>query len=200
MSLSSGAARRTISFASTELDDVDGVMAAAATSATAVTLGAEDYDGAAVSTDGTAWLKLPRTITVTLSSAEGSYSTDPIVLTGTRNLQTVTESLTPSSADGDETLRGEQLFDAPPTIAIPAQEDTSGTISIGVGDIGVPSPELLFSGVKVHAAGTLHLDYGDSTDALPASAHEVEPVAPVRILTSSELTSPTTVGITVYLD
>lgn len=201
MSLSGGSARRTVSYASTELDDVDGVLEAIATAAEAVALSAADYDGAAVTTDGTAWLKgLPRSITITLSAAVGSYATDPIVLTGTRNYAAVTESLTPTTADGDEILRGTQLFDAPPSIAVPAQVDTAGTIAIGVGNIGVPAHERRFAAVKAAAAGTLNLDYGDATDALPASAGEIEPVTPLQVLTSADLTAPTTVGITVYLD
>lgn len=204
MSVFPGSVRRTITYASTELNDVDGILESVSTSATAVDLTPEDYDGAVVTSSG-AWIKLPRSVTITLSEAIGSYDPEvPIVLTGKRGGIPVTEELTPSTADGGETLRGWQVFDQPPDIAIPAQVDTSGAIEIGVGDIGTPQPGERFAMVRLAAAGQINVAYGeastDPTDSYAALANAIEPIAPTRILTSPTLAVPTAVGLTLYLD
>jgi len=197
-------ARQTVTYAAAELDDLDGVKTTFATAATATALTPANYTGALVASSGTAWAKgLPRSVTISRSAATGSYTTDPIVLTGTRDSQPVTESLTPADADGDDTIRGTQLWDAPPSIALPAQVNTSGAITIGCGDIGQRCALDRFAGVKLVANGQLNVQYGERsgapTDSHAAIAGSVEPIAPTRIRTSAELTSPTTVGLTVYL-
>lgn len=190
-------ARRSVTFASAELADVDGLLGATASDDAPVELGPADFSGAAVNDGGASWVKLPRTITVSRSSSAGSYSTDPIVLTGRRGGATVTEELTPADADGDDVLRGSQLFDAPPTIAIPAQVDASGSFQFGVGDIGTPSGDMTV-GVKAHTAGTVHLEYiGGQVDALVAAAHLREDVAAAKVLTGPSQT--TGIAVTVYL-
>jgi len=202
MSLSSGSARRTVTFLATELDDVDGVLSAAATALTATTYLAADYDGDAQSSG--VWLKLPQTITVTLSNTVGAFEVDPIVITGVRNGVAVTESLTPTSADGNETLRGTQAFDAPPTIVVPAQADEDGTISIGVGNICTPAYEERFAAVKIAANGQIHAQYGESSespvDSFASVANTIEPIAPTRLLTSAARTTPMGTDVTVYID
>lgn len=194
-------ARRTVTFAAGDLDDDDGLEPAFATSTSIVTLVPADYNGAAVSSSK--WIKLPRTITITLSSSVGSYSTDGIVLTGTRHGADVTETLTPTSADGGEQLRGTQAFDYPPTIVFPAQVDTSGQFEIGCGNICTPQVGERFHGVRLRAAGQINAQYGEEsgspTDSFASDSGVLEPIAPTRILTSDALGTPTAVALTVYL-
>lgn len=194
-------AYRTVSYAAAQIDDPDGVKTSFSTSASPVSLDASDYDGALVALTGTVWLKgLPRTVTISRTLFAGAYTTDPIVLTGFWNGSQVTESLTPADTDGGDVIRGTQLWDRLPTIAIPAQANTSGAFTIGAGDIGAHDR---FSGVEVAATGALNVQYGLSeTDTIPAAQMlpgEVKPIEPSRILTDPALTTPTTVGLTVYI-
>jgi hypothetical protein len=202
MSLSAGSARRTVTFLAAEIDDLDGVLESVSTSLTAVTYVAADYDGDAISVG--LWSKLPRTITITLSSTVGAFALEPIVMTGVRNGVAVTESLTPGSVDGGETLRGVQAFDYPPTIAFPAQADAGATISIGAGNICTPAFEERFAAVKLAANGQIHAQYGESSespvDSFASVADELEPIAPTRLLTSAARTTPMGTVVTVYID
>jgi hypothetical protein len=198
-------ARRTVTFAIAELDDDDGLLTAAATIASETTYEpgvSGGYDGAALDATFSYWNKLPRTITITRSSAVGSYTTDPIVLSGFRNGSAVTESLTPGDADGGDQLRGTQAFDFPPTIVVPAQVDTSGQFEIGCGNICARGGEV-FVAVKFRGtAGQMNVQYGEATDSHTDSfalgADDMEPIAPSRILTSDALSSPTAQILTVY--
>jgi hypothetical protein len=104
-------------------------------------------------------------------------------------------------------LRGTQAFDFLTRIDIPTQDGTGGTFLIGVQDICAPGNGV-FLGVELAAAGTLNIGYSGNdlavgnTDAIPIAAGQVgvpKPITPRRILTSAALSSPTTVGLTVYI-
>jgi hypothetical protein len=196
-------ARRTKTYASGALIDTDGVLESVATSATAQDIDGEDLDGAALGDDG--YLDLPRTLTVTLSSSAGSYSTDPIVVRGKRGAEDVVAEFEPPTADGDVTLRHPQAFDRVISIHIPEQVDTSGAITVGVENICAPAGDR-FAGVELAATGNLHVQYGEQdgshTDviAVPAAlVGYVKMIAPSRIITNPAASSPTAVGITLYL-
>lgn len=192
-------ARRSKSYASGKLTVNNGIATVATTTGTQA-LTTANFTGSEILTGGV--LDLPRAVTVTLSSHAGSYTTNPIVITGTRSGKTVTQSLTPSGANGNETLRGTQAFDKLTGIAIPAQNDALGQFSFGVGDICSPAGDN-FCGVELAANGTLNIQYGEQANApkdaitLPANAYRA--ITPSRILTDPGLAVPTTVGITVYL-
>lgn len=196
--------RRCKTYLAADLDDVNGIKTAVSTVASDVEYGAADFNGSAVANSGTSWAGYPRTVTISRSSATGSYTTDPIVLTGKRGGVDVTESLTPANANGGDILRGTQAWDAPPTIAIPAQVDTAGQFQIGVQDICSPSPSETFVMVVFRGtAGQMNVQFGDDsasgrTDsfALPKDAPEV--LAFSRVLTASTLSSPTAQNLTVY--
>lgn len=195
--------RRSVTYSFAEADDADGIKTSFASAAAPVSLDASDYNGARVADSGTTWAKgLPRTVNIARSDSAGSYTVDPIVLTGTWRGQTVTESLTPADADGDDVLRGTQLWDTPPSIAIPAQVDTDGLFEIGVGDVGAPSGDH-FCAVELVAADDLNVQYdGGHQDKIPIPAAQVSVpkwIAPQRILTSQAISGPTAVGFTVYL-
>lgn len=194
--MNSGRATRT--FASAELSDVDGVKTSAAASASPVTFLPAVMNGAGINTSGVL-LKTARTITVTRSSSTDDYTLDPIVVSGWYGGQEVTDTITPASNDGGDTLYGDQPFDKLTSIAVPAQVNTDGAFSFGTGDICARRGDR-FTAVKCDTAITLHLQYddaGDLTDALPVLAGDREPVAPTRILTGSGETSGAIV--TVYI-
>lgn len=193
-------ARRTKTYAAAALSDLDGILASFATTTAEASFDASDFDGAAIAADIGA-LDLPRTVTITLDNSPGAFSTDPIVVTGKRGGAVVTEEFEPSTADGNETLFGNQPFDTITSIVFPAQADTDGAFTVGVGDICAPAGGT-FQGVELAATGTLHVQYGENagvTDAIVVPAALVgfvKTIAPTRILTG---TGETTVGVTVYL-
>lgn len=198
--------RRTKSYAAADVADADGVKTSFATATDAVALTAADWNGVAIAVT-TGILNPARTITVTLSNNANQFSTEPIVLTGTRNGVVVTASLTPANDDGNVTLATSQPFDTLTGVALPAMGGTGGTITIGVRDICAPKGDV-FSGVELAAAGVLNVSYGGTdttpefTDAIAVGAAQVgfrKDVQPTRILTSPSLTAPTTVGLTVYI-
>lgn len=197
--------KRSKSYAAADVADADGIKTSFATVAAPVVLTVADWNGSAITAAGL--LDLPRTITITRSNNANQFAVAPIVLTGLRGGATVTESLTPANDDGNDILRGTQAFDFLTQIDIPTQGGTGGTFTIGVQDICAPANTTLF-GVELVAAGTLNVGYGGTdsapahTDAIPIGAGAVgipKPITPKRVLTSTALSAPTTVGLTVYL-
>jgi len=192
-------ARRTVTITDAELDDTDGLVSGVAGKTQPIELGPADYNGDAVVVDGdgkgTAWAgPLPRAITISRADKVGAYKTDPIIVTGMRGGRVVTEELVPEDADGDDIIRGEQIFDYPPTILIPAQASDEGSFDVGVGDVGTPGAEATFVGGKLHEAGSLSVGYmGGHEDTIPVEAKVREHIAPVRVLATTAKT------ITVYL-
>jgi hypothetical protein len=196
--------RRSCTYAIADLNDVDGIKVSIATVAAAVQYAAADFDGAAVVNSGAGWAKFPRTVTITRAANGGSYTTTDITITGKRNGKTITETLTPADADGGDVLRGSQAWDAPPTIDIPAQVNTSGAFEIGVGDICSPSVSERFTMVVFRGvAGQMNLQFGEDptaaqTDSFPLPADAYEVIAFSRVLTDPLLTVPTVQALTVY--
>lgn len=193
-------AKRTKTYAAADVADADGVKTSFATVASPVALTVADWNGAAITAAGL--LDLPRSITITRTSAANQYSVDPIVLTGLRNGVTVTESLTPANDDGNDVLRGTQAFDFLTAIDIPTQAGTGGAFTIGVQDICAPGNGT-FAAVELAAAGNLIVGYGGNDlsgwtqDTIPVPAVAIgfaKYIAPRRILTQSM-----SVGLTVYL-
>jgi hypothetical protein len=194
-------ARATFTFASTELSDVDGVKTSAATIASETTYLPAVMDGAGIDTSGQL-LKCARTVTVTLAAGTGAYNDeDPIVVSGTYGGEVVTQEFTPSDADGSEILYGDQPFDTLTSIVIPAQDDTDGAFSFGVGDICARKGDH-FTAVRCDTQITLHVQYGEgasnkSTDAHAVAQYDVDPVAPSRVLTGDSETAGA--AVTVYI-
>lgn len=193
-------ARCTVSFAAGAVQDDDGVKTSFATVAAPVTLVSTDFNGAVIRTGGK--LNLPRSLTISRSSASNQYSVNPIVVTGLYGGRVVTESFAQANDDGNDVIRGTQAFDTITSIAIPTNAGTGGAYKIGVQDICAPAGGY-FSKVAILAAGTLNVQYGEATgsptDALVFAAEGSDTIAPTRILTSTALSSPTTVGVRVYL-
>lgn len=194
-------ARLSYSFASSELNDVDGLKTSFSSPDSAdEELSGADYNGSAAANTGTTWAKLPRQVVIHRASSTSNYNTDDITLVGRVNGVQVTETLTPADADGGDELASEHVWDTPPTITIPQQPNATGSFTIGVRDIGPPGgPVEPFMGVKLHADGTLFATYessDDYTDELPCAAHIREHVRATRILCAG---SQTTDGVTCYV-
>lgn len=193
-------ARRTKTYAAAAVAVADGVKTTFSTVAAPVVLTVADWNGAAITAAGL--LDLPRTITISRSSASNQYSTNPIVLTGIRGGATVTESIAQPNDDGNDTLVGVQAFDFLTGVSIPTNGGTGGAYTIGVKDICAPRGDR-FAGVEVAATGVLSLQYGEgagsATDifTVPAAlVGYVKDVEPTRVRTG---TNHTIVGVTVYL-
>jgi hypothetical protein len=194
-----GVAPITKTYTSAQLADADGIKTSIATVASPVTYVPADFNGALVSGSGRVAIPLPRTVTISRSSSANSYSVSPIVITGTFDGQTVTESLTPANDDGNDTLYGNQPFHYVTSIAIPAQANTSGAFTIGVGDICAPARDDIFIGVKVSADAVVHFAFdklATATDSHTIVAGQAEVIGFRRILTGSGETSG--VSVTVY--
>lgn len=191
-------ARVTYTFASADLSDANGVKTSAATVAAPTTYLPAVMDGAGITLGSLN--KTARTVTATLAANAGSYSTDPIVITGRYGGDVVTSSLTPSDANGGETLYGDQPFDTITSIVIPAQVDTGGAFEFGVGDICAPKGDR-FIAVRLDTAVTIHVQYGEGgqrvTDAHALGADTLDPIAPSRVLTGASETSGA--AVTVYV-
>lgn len=184
------------------VQDDDGIKTSYATVAAPVTVLPVDLNGAVVSSTTGLITGLARVVTITRSNNSGQFSVSPIILTYVRGGQTLTESLTPANANGNDVLAFTAAVERIVSIAFPAQGGTGGTFKIGVRDICANLGDT-FVGVECAAAGTLYVQYGEgsnaASDAIPiaaAQAGTIKPIAASRILTD---TTKTTVGITVYL-
>lgn len=195
------AARRSKSYAVAAVVDDDGVKTSFATSTSPVVLTVADFNGAAITAAGV--LDLSRSITFTRSNNANQFSVDPIVIVGWRGGLKVTYSLVPPNDDGNDTLRVTQAWDRLETISFPPQGGAGGTYKIGVQDICAPAGDT-FCAVELVANGTLNVQYGENsatTDAIPVvvAVKSEYRITPTRILTSSALSAPTSVGLTVFL-
>lgn len=195
--------RRTVTFAAGAMLDADGIRTSFATVAAPVTVLPASFNGVLVSTTTGVISPLPRTITIARSNSAGQFSVSPIVINGKRGGAFITDSITPANINGNDILRSVAAFDTITSIDIPTQGGTGGTFTIGVQDICTQVDGAVFQGVELAAAGTLYVQYGESsgsaTDAIIVPAALVgylKEIAPSRILTSG---SQTTVGVTVYL-
>jgi hypothetical protein len=203
---------RTFTVAAGAIADADGLKTSIATSADAVTYSgtpaaAGDFNGALAAK----FLKgqMPaRTVSITAASATGSYSTNPVVVTGTRNGVEVTESLTPTNANGGWTVRGRQPFDAGAALsfAFPAQVDANGHWTIGLEDMYAPAGQV-FRTIDVSDAGNLQLEFPVKDtdgvyvlDLVPvlAGQHRKYMAQAIRS-TDNAGANPTTAGFTVGL-
>ena len=175
---------------------IDGIKTTIATSTSA-----QEYTGAALNgaylVSNTS-LNPPRRATVSSAASVGSYNLSAIVFTGTRNGVVVTDSLTLTDADGNETIRGTQVFDTIAKINTPVMVDGSGAFTFGVGD--VCTYETLKMVIKPHATGVLALEYlgGTFSDSIPVTAHQYEPAACTAVLADQGLSSPTDTNFTCY--
>jgi hypothetical protein len=189
--------KRTKSYAAADLVDVDGIKTTFSGETSDHTYVPADLNGAQVLTGGV--LDLPRTVTITRASVANAYSTDPIVVTGRRGGDTITDSIAQPNDDGNDTLLGAKLFDVITSIFIPANALGTASFQIGVGDVGAPAGTR-FAGIRAHDAGTINVRFGEGTsgaptDGVPFAAGDLrfDPVQASRVLRT------TTIGVTVYI-
>ncbi len=195
-------ASRTVTVASGSLQDDDGIKTAVATSTSPVVYLPANFDGPVISNSTGQIIGLARVLTITRSNAASQYSITPIVVTGVRGGNVITESVTPPNINGNDVLATVSPFERIISISIPAQGGTGGQFKFGVRDLCANAGDR-FIGVEAAAAGTLYVQYGEganpATDAIVIPAAligYVKPIGPSRILTDP---AKTTVGVTVYL-
>lgn len=171
----------------TALADDDAIKTSIATVAAPAT-----YSGGALNGAYGGTFPLPQTVSVTTSSSVGSYILGAIVFTGTdQDGSVITESLTLTAVNGNETIKGTTAFATITSIVVPAQFDTSGTFKFGVFHLLLKSP---MRKIRASAAGNLVLGFQDgNTDTLPCTAGEQQSVLALKVL------GTTSIGFTVYL-
>lgn len=199
----------------TTFDDKVALLGSTATSTGAVLLGPSGgpgvttaFAGSEVTAKTNGKRILPRTITLTTSTHAGSYKTgagNPWTVSGTVNGVPTTEPLLLTQANGNETIRGVQLWDDPTqvTIANAGQNDALGAVTVGLGDIGAPKNRDgsgSLRGFKPHATGSVVVmgDDGKYDTQVIVNAGLAEPVNAARICVTGGGDTTTTMGITVY--
>ena len=113
-----------------------------------------------LSSSGAVSLPFGQRVTITSTSSSGSYTTNAITVTGTYNSVAQTDTVTPLTANGNESLKTTKPFDTVTSVALPAQVNTSGAWTIGVDDLVPVQP---FRRFYVGAAGNVVVKFQDST-------------------------------------
>lgn len=132
---------------------------------------------------GQSQFALPQTVSVTTSSHSGSYIiTSPIVVTGLDPYgNTITENLTLTQVNGNETIQGVKSFAQVTKIDVPPMTDTSGAFTFGVGDVLLPSGTF-FRKLRSNSAGDIKVGFQDgTTDTIHLLAGETVNVLANRI-------------------
>ncbi len=129
-------------------------------------------------------LSIPQNVSVTTTTHTASYVLTPIVVTGTDiNGSVITENLTLTLVNGNETIVGSKAFSTVTSISIPAQNDALGTFIFGTKNY---FPGSVVLEVRVKTAGTLHVGYnGGFTDTLSALAGDRLPYCISKIFADS---------------
>lgn len=149
-------------FTLAQLQDVDAIKTAIATSTSAQVYSGVALNGAAAS-GGTATARLPQAFCAKLSSAAGQYVTEAIVATGTdENGAAATASVTPTTTDGNETIISTAGLVTATSIAVPAQTGTGGQFEFGFSDLvfGASWPCVQ---VMIGADGNIVVTFEDET-------------------------------------
>ena len=112
-----------------------------------------------------------RVVTVTTSASAASYTTGvpgTITIKGTDvNGSVISDTVAPTASGGGETLKTTKAFVSVTEIDLPLQPNTSGTFTIGVGDVVLSSPALA---IRTAASGSLHIGFDDgSSDTIPVT-------------------------------
>lgn len=197
-----GSSQRTHSFANAAaLADGDALKASIATdNAAAHTYSGTALDGA-LANPGPAVFDPPRFVSVTTSAEAACYRTGasyPIVFTGMRGGETVTESLLLTQAGGNETIIGNQPFDRVTSIAVPIQLKATGAFTFGVHGVACKATaktQLPFRQVRAVGAGSLKVGFaGGTTDTLTLADAEKDAIEVVRVYGASA----TTCGVRIY--
>ena len=181
--------RKTVTFAAAaNILDTDGYVASVATATSVVNVTGALFDGTlagGANPDARCELQF----TINRSSSASSYTTTPIVVTGTDDGgEVITESLTPADADGGDQLVTTKGFRSVTNVKLPAQVDTSGAWTMGVSKILLTSVPARM--IRTDAAGTLKMVYEEGTsgtisDNLPSAATEKHELYIKEVLSTS---------------
>lgn len=164
--------------------DADAIKTSIATSASAQLYDDADLNGAigGATLDG-----FPQQVSATLASNAGSYSTNPITVTGTDvkgNEQT--DTLTPTDTDGGYVIRTTKAFKSVTSIAVPAQANTGGAFTFGYSHV-CPQPPA--RRIRCGAtAGTIQMqsEAGDARP-MPFPAYGAETVVFAKVLDTTSV-------------
>lgn len=160
-------------------EDDDAIKTSIATSASAAT-----YSGAGLNgVIGAGAIRFTQRISATTSASVGTYKTgagNAITVTGTNEAgDTITDTITLSASGGGETKTTTKGFASVTSIAVPGQNDTSGTFKFGVEDIQLLPPARAFrSGA---AANQTIVDQAGNSDATPFGAGETQELMVARV-------------------
>jgi hypothetical protein len=194
-------ARRTITLATTDLVDADGIKTSIATAATAQSYTTAALNGALVfSNTGeprfAGFLELASYPTVTASANGGSYVVgSAIEFVGTYAGQPVTRTALLTTANGGETVFANGPIDTVTTIRVAAQVNTGGAFTFGFSGVcprKKADGHLRKWGLVGGGSGNLVVGYPLGGDTLVTTAGQQHPVAVSRIYAT------TAVPVTIY--
>jgi hypothetical protein len=110
-------------------EDVDAIIATGASTTGIQTLTSGSFDGAT----GAETMSPARNVTITFN-AHADWDATTIVVTGTYNGRTITDSFSVPNG-GDDQVVGIRVFDAITQVVVPAQSGTNGTFTVGYGTL-----------------------------------------------------------------
>lgn len=199
---STAGASRTVTYAA--IADADGIKTSIATAVTQQTYSGVALNGARAAGYPT-WL--PQNVSVTSSASVGSYNLTGITFTGTDVAgEALTETLTLTAANGNETVVGTKAFANVTSIVVAAMADTNGAFTFGMRDIimlqystvtSKPLRQVIRVLKTTAATGNCLVTYGGGvTDTLPMAVNVHEPVQAIQI---SGTATTTALPLVVYL-
>ena len=127
-------AERHNTFTVAQLRDINGIVAAAATTVGAVTYTAATLDGV-LANPGPAIFRQPMLVSVTTSAVGAQYTLTAITITGTLYGVAQTDTITLTAAGGGEYLQTTKAFDTVTSIARLAMAGVGGQLDFGVHDL-----------------------------------------------------------------
>ncbi len=164
-----------------DLADPNAIKATVATLTTPVEYTGAGIDGAI----GLAAMSPLRGVTVTTSANAGAYALVGITITGTVKINgktvVVTDVLTLTEVNGNETIYGSIGFETVTAITVPAMADTDGDLEFGVADVFGQHREP-FRAVIGLDTGVVKVGYdAGRTDLVPVVAGREFKIEPGRI-------------------
>ena len=145
--------------------------------------------GANVFTYGTYAIKTCQSVTVTTSTHTGSYNLVAITVAGLdAKGNAITDTLTLTQVNGNETLKTSKGFTQVTSITVPAMVDALGAFTFGVTDLFFAQPPRWV--IATAADSVIHMKFGSLGEDLPALTKGVAmPIQPSWIDASATTTA-----------
>lgn len=180
-------------FTTAQLADVDAMVTAIATAITQQTYTGVTMDGT-LANPGPADMRMPQYPSITLSASVGSYSTSPVVFTGTNDAgEAITVSVAPTDNDGGYTVVGTTAMKTCTQIVVPAQNDINGQWEFGVQDVvGTAHKPIVM--VRHGTQANIVVEYAAGvTDTLPGEVGEKHEILAEKVLATGTTSTPVTI-------